>query len=786
MALYYLSPGVYPEVIDLSDRTQAPATSIGAVVIVSNKGPMERKFVPNSSVFKDLYGVPDVRIGWGHHTALLFLEKSSHLYVKRIAKGALYAGAVVFNDLVGNAATRTYVAPFKYGRVGGYSEDESSSQVVYALKFNKPLVTGQSLQVTFSNGGGAGPVALAAPVAFTTTHDNTLRLFAAAIESTINAATTATTPGYWTPGKARGTSGAISVGSATNDDRIVYVIMPEDATAEIASASASGTGDLPSIIVSKSTALFEIFAENPGVWGNDVGFQIRNVDIGVRPKRKLVFTAPMTSGQTFSVGVTYNGQYAQITPVNFTTTWPDTMALIKSSLEQTLTGLYSTGWEVTLDNANEISIRAPLSAQLGFNFDDPKVTLTSNGTATSNIVTDLSVITGVNSQDAFDFWIYTRGNINSPKEKYRVALRYQIDGFGEQMFIEEAVNNSANRSNLIRVLYNDTEDSAYGNSAGRIMGITSPTPIYWMSGGTNVNTSLIGPGDIITAWNEFKDRRKVAVRLLLNGGLTDVSVQRHMCSLAENRRDAFTILDMPSNKQSTSDAVYYRRDEGNFDSNYAAIYTPNLGRMDEFTNRKLFIPPSGFVGGKFAESDRKTAEWFAVAGLNRGLVDTIELRYEYDDGEIDLLFSNQINPIIKKSGKGYPIWGAETLQGKASALSNISVRRLLNTIELTLVDSLEYQVYEPNDPYTWFTATQLCNNLLQPIKEKRGLYAYLTVANQINNKPYHIDMGLMNIDILLKPVLPVKYIRLSSIVARTGAVFSEIVGMLNNPAGGLA
>ncbi len=783
MALYFLSPGVYPETIDLSDRTQAPATSVAGIVLLSNKGPMERTFVSSTATFKELYGVPDVKIGWGHHTAMFFLAKSSQLYVKRVAKGSKYAGAVVFNDRAGTSAARTYLAPFKYGRINGYSEDEAGSQVVYAIKFSGPIVTGQSLQATFNPNGGTGPTALTAPITFNTTSDNTLRLFAAALENLVNISDVEQTPGYWNAAKSKGTAGVIAVGSAAADDRIVYLIMPEDSIGDLTAVTVSGTGTPPTAIVSKATALFEIFAENPGAWGNDVGFQIRDVDLGTKARRKLVFTKAMTSGQTFTVGVQYNDSYAQITPVNFATDWPTTLAAIKTALDAALNGM-ETGWVTGLGTDGlSININAPTSARRGFNFDDQKVTTTSSGAiVTSNPVSDTIVIEGVDAENAFDLWVYTRGNVNAPAEKYRVSLQHQIDGFGEQMFIEDAINKSAGRSSLIRVLYNDSEDSATGNSAGKIVGIgakNAPTPIQWLSGGADLNPSTIGPGDLMTAWNDFKDRRKVAIRLMLNGGLTDVAVQRHMCSLAESRRDCFAILDMPSNKQSAQDAVIYRREEGNFNTSYAAIYTPNVGRIDEFTNRKLFIPPSGFVGAQYAESDRKTAEWFAPAGLNRGLIDTIELRYEYDEGEIELLFSNQINPIVKKAGKGYPIWGAETLQSKASALSNISVRRLLITIELTLVDALEYQVYEPNDPYTWFQATQICNNLLQPIKEKRGLYAYLVVANQINNKPYHIDMGLMNVDVLLKPVLPVKFIRLSSIVSRTGAVFSEILGLLN-------
>jgi phage tail sheath protein FI len=237
---------------------------------------------------------------------------------------------------------------------------------------------------------------------------------------------------------------------------------------------------------------------------------------------------------------------------------------------------------------------------------------------------------------------------------------------------------------------------------------------------------------------------------------------------------------MPSDKQSAQNAVAYRKQELNINSSYGAIYTPDLKILDTVTDRQRFIPPSGHVAASFARTDRDRATWFSPAGIERGQVKNVRgLRVRYSQGDRDLMHDDQVNFIINKPGKGIVIWSAETLQARASALSNVNVRRLLIVVEVSLANALDYSVHDPNDPFTRFLVKQAIDNFLQPIKEARGLYEFFTVCDESNNKNTDIDSYQLNVDVYLKPVLPAKFIRLQTIITNTGANITELIQTYN-------
>jgi uncharacterized protein len=59
------------------------------------------------------------------------------------------------------------------------------------------------------------------------------------------------------------------------------------------------------------------------------------------------------------------------------------------------------------------------------------------------------------------------------------------------------------------------------------------------------------------------------------------------------------------------------------DTNYAAVYYPWVKVLDTSRNKPVFVPPSVIVPGAIAASDRIAAEWFAPAGLNRGVLGNV-------------------------------------------------------------------------------------------------------------------------------------------------------------------
>ena len=95
MNTFNVSPGVYVNEVDLTTRVRAVSSSIGAIVIQSPRGRTDKAYLVTSrNEFLTMYGTPHPKYGTAGYCALKFLEQSNRLWVKRVAKNALHAGAV--------------------------------------------------------------------------------------------------------------------------------------------------------------------------------------------------------------------------------------------------------------------------------------------------------------------------------------------------------------------------------------------------------------------------------------------------------------------------------------------------------------------------------------------------------------------------------------------------------------------------------------------------------------------------------------------------------------------
>jgi hypothetical protein len=756
MRNFYIVPGVYPQELDLSGRATPLATTIAAAVFPSRKGPLRDIFGGDDLDFETMYGKVDYHWTFAHTMLKAYMKKGKGIWLKRVVKNARHAGNVISNSVSGVLGNGTYFWPFSSGRMDDYL---AGGQEYQHINLSAPILTGQTLAATFTSDNGA---TITVSQVFATDSDTTLRSFANSLNGALTSAP------FVGVGKNPGSAGVNEVGPAPDDIRTIRVISPEDSAIIISGIAVTGAGTQPVVTVDQHPWLFEVYGENPGVWANDLGYKLLNVDNGLHERYQISFAGPITAGGSFATDVTVNGTQMTIGPVPFRDDMPTTAADIRDEFLSVL-GDGSDAWIVDGSNGLQIILVSPVDGPNTMTFITPAVT----GGGTPAVATS-TILAGIDNDETFEIWVYTRDNVNVPKEKHLVSFVRQLDGYGRQLYLEDAINTSGERSDLIRVRYNHL------NTAGQLIGIPlNGTPIQWLAGGND--GVLPTNSDIAAAWeSSFRSRRKRPVRIMINVGHSSVTVQQKIDSLCQRRWDCFGILDMPSDKQDAVDAMDYRLNTLNVNSSYSAIYTPDVLIADEASNSLLYIPPSGHVAAQFAYNDQVAAEWFSPAGLNRGLVTEIQgLRVEYDENELEILIGNQVNAIVKEPGKGYPIKSAETLQRKKSALSNINVRRLLIVIETTLVEALDYSIHEPNDSYTRFLIVQICTNFLQPIREGRGLYDYAVVCDERNTKAFHIDMGQANVDVYLKPVLPIKYIQLTSIITKTGAFFQETIAALS-------
>lgn len=356
--------------------------------------------------------------------------------------------------------------------------------------------------------------------------------------------------------------------------------------------------------------------------------------------------------------------------------------------------------------------------------------------------------------------VYVAGN-NRAVESHLVHLNYKLDGYGQQINVEEYINK---RSSLIRVIQNRTNAEFVANPNRVFINTLNSVNVVGGADATKATAS-----DIINGWELYRDVEQVDVNLLINGGYSTVAIQRNMDDICQQRMDCMAILDVPSTEQAVQNAVNYRRNTLMLDSSYSALYSPDYLILDEYNDINIYVPPSGHVAGAYARTDSEAELWFAPAGMNRGRLNIRGVLHNYNQGDRDILFDHQVNATRVIPGSGIKIWGADTLQVMASALSNVSVRRLMMFLEKSLSIAALYSVFDPHDPILRASLKDLCERFMKPIKNARGMYDFGVQCDEDNNPPEVVAAGDLNLDVYVDPVLPVKRIFLTAVVNKTGA-----------------
>ena len=257
--------------------------------------------------------------------------------------------------------------------------------------------------------------------------------------------------------------------------------------------------------------------------------------------------------------------------------------------------------------------------------------------------------------------------------------------------------------------------------------------------------------------------------------LPGVIKQRHSAvttaatDMVETRGDAFYIMDLAQYDQSVNQAVNVA---DGLDTNYAAVYYPWIKVLDTAANKPVLVPPSVIVPGAIAASDKIGAEWFAPAGLNRGVLgNVLEAKIRLNQGERDRLYNAKINPIATFPQTGVCIWGQKTLQERSTALDRINVRRLLIAVKKYIASSSRYLVFEQNTQATRNRFLNIVNPYLESVQQRQGLYAFRVQMDEGNNTPDVIDRNQLVGAIFLQPTKTAEFIVLDFNVLPTGATF---------------
>lgn len=236
------------------------------------------------------------------------------------------------------------------------------------------------------------------------------------------------------------------------------------------------------------------------------------------------------------------------------------------------------------------------------------------------------------------------------------------------------------------------------------------------------------------------------------------------------------ILSLKTNTFTTNIYTPLKNSYAGITSNYTAAYANWVKVYDETVDKRVWVPSSGFVGAVYARSDAQSQQWFAPAGLNRGVINNVlDLAINPNQKQRDNLYTIALNPVVYFPGDGYVVYGQKTLQTKPTAFDRVNVRRLFLALEKATLKSLKYFVFEPNTEFTRSRLKATLTPIFDLAKNTEGVYDYLIVCDERNNTPDTIDRNELLVDIYIKPVKAAEFILVNFIATRTGQNFEELI-----------
>lgn len=740
IAQFDKSPAINFQEIDRSDFVSGVSVVSAAVVGPFRRGP-NSAIVTTPDEFLDLFEV-STEWGFAAHAALDFLEEGNQLTVLRVYKSARRAGLVVYNDVFSafDNTSNSNVMPFPFGTFDDYLS--GVRQYINAI-ITGTFVTGNIIAVGLND----GVTNYTQNVAFVTDHNTTARAVTDAINALINTGLASTE----SPG---GASAIATSGNALNNIRVVS---PEGKTFTL-TLSATGGASQPTFGILTNNAaqpkLFEIFAENPGKHGNNLGVRFSDLKNSTYKQLTLTFNADFVSLNNIACNFTYKGQ-TDIVNVVYASSHANTIGLLGTAIQNFI----GTAGTVLVDAAaRTVKILSPNAGEDDISISTPLVTL---GASQATCVVTTAAPTA--NDDTFKLELFSRSNQVIPIKTYVISLRKISDGFNSSLYIEDVINTGADKSIDIRINHYET------NLLGQLKGISGST-IYWLNGGTDGTQP--SSADLAAAWDTLKDRIVYPnARLLLNAGFADSTVQTKMIDVAETRGVSVAILDVPSASQEASAASTYRNTTLNANSSFAVLATNDPEIVDTFSQRRFYVPPSARLGAVFARS-LNIAPYLSPAGLNRGYIrNIVGVRYNYSQGNRDILATAQINPIINvQGGFGYVLWDALTLLKKKTVMSYVASRLNMCYIREECERFFPTLLQEPIDNNLFFKIEQFGEALLGPMVERGALRNGKIVANKTNNKPTDEDAGRVNIMLYLDFPRPSREINVKLIPTRAGGI----------------
>ncbi len=272
----------------------------------------------------------------------------------------------------------------------------------------------------------------------------------------------------------------------------------------------------------------------------------------------------------------------------------------------------------------------------------------------------------------------------------------------------------------------------------------------------SVAEEMLANGYAGTIDEDVTDREKIYFTMVYDCGYP-TAVKDQISTLVQTRKDCVAIMDNGDNS-TFNNAMSVRDNLHAYNNYYCALYESYNKLYDVFTGKDVWFSPIYHMSYLLPRNDSVAEVWYAAAGFNRGVIDTIkELRFNPRLGQRDQLYLKQLNPIVKFN-VGYTVWGQLTTQAKPSAMQDLNIVRLVLYCKKALEDYARFFIFEMNDAITWDSVKKDVVQFLDDIQSRRGLYGFNV---DVGATEYEKKTKTFHINVTLQPTRVVEKIELN-------------------------
>ena len=390
------------------------------------------------------------------------------------------------------------------------------------------------------------------------------------------------------------------------------------------------------------------------------------------------------------------------------------------------------------------------------------------------IPTIKSLLTSNNTDlDAPNPALYPQGMLlfNTRRSGYNVK-QYRVNYFNSATFPDESIPTFTNP--WVSVSGNMANGAPYmGRKAQRAMVVQS------LRSAIDTNTDIRDEDNYfnLIATPNYPELQPNMVVLNADRGETGYIIGDTPLGLSDSATDIQAWATNAAGATSTGEQGLVTR------NTYLGLFYPS-GITNDLSGNEVVVPASHMMLRTFLRNDTIAYPWLAAAGTRRGNIDNaLNIGYlNRTTGEFvaiktrlgirDVLYINQINPLVFFTGIGLLNYGNKNSFNSQSALDRTNVARLINYVRRQLTLAARPFVFEPNDALTRNQIAGVIQTLMVDLVAKRGLYDYLVVCDESNNTPARIDRNELWVDVAIEPVKAAEFIYIPVRVLNTGEIAS--------------